>query len=102
MRSPQTIGDDWPMPLRETLHRTDPASHRMGRGVPGTWPSPEGPRQPDQFGFAGASPADATEKETVAARITLAISSRRRSIIVVVLCRGFDTRRASFFGPLPR
>src|SRR5262245_21992762 len=55
IRSPQTIGDDWPIPVSGVFQATDSALHLSGRFVSVECPSPRGPRQRGQFDSADDS-----------------------------------------------
>src|SRR5947199_207897 len=49
IRSPQMIGEDWPLPGSGVFHTTDLASQRTGKLNSEVWPSPFGPRQLGQL-----------------------------------------------------
>src|SRR5262249_16004040 len=81
MRSPQTIGEDWPIPFRGCFQTMGEASQWTGAAISAsTWPSQRGPRQRGQFESARTGAAVSAASNN-AAKDFQKISNRRGSFI---------------------
>ena len=68
MRSPQTMGDDIPVPGSAVFHATLLSGpHVVGTPVSSEMPCPPGPRHCGQFAAAAMVPAETTQTEIMPA-----------------------------------